>query len=177
LLFALQRNIFLTGFMGSGKTSLGRLLAGMLRVDFFDTDELITRRQGMSIAEIFSCYGENYFRDRESEVLELLCQKAPGTCVVSTGGGAVLREKNRAILKKSGVVVYLDVSSEEAYYRLKGVEDRPLIKVDNPLQKIRALLQERIPFYAEADMRVNVNGRSLQEIAAEIIDTMAVNKS
>lgn len=175
LLFMLKKNIFLTGFMGSGKTSLGKILSGMLDVDVFDTDELITRLQGMSVAEIFSSYGESFFRDRESEVLELLGQKAPGTCVVSTGGGAVLREKNRAAIKKSGLVVYLDISAEEAYCRLKETEGRPLLKAENPLERIEQLLKERTPFYLQADICIDVNGKALQEIAAELVAKLAVH--
>lgn len=177
MLFALKKNIFLTGFMGSGKTSLGKMLSTMLKVEFFDTDELITRRQKMTVVDIFSRCGENFFRDRESEVLELLAKKEPGTCVISTGGGAVLRDKNRAVMKKSGLVVFLDVSAEEAYSRLKEMDDRPLLKVKNPLEKIRALLEERKPFYYEADICINTGGRSLQEIAAELVDKLMVYNS
>lgn len=175
-MLTLEKNIFLTGFMGSGKTSLGKILSGMLQVDFFDTDELITRMHKMSITEIFSRYGENFFRDKESEVLELLAQKEPGTCVVSTGGGAVLRGENRAIFKKAGIVIYLDVSTEEVYRRLMKTDDRPILKpilkVEKPLEKIEELLKERKPFYDRADIRINSNGRSLQDIATEIVNIL-----
>ncbi len=169
----LKKNIFLTGFMGSGKTSVGKILACMLKVEFFDTDELITRMLGMSTGEIFTRYGEDFFRDRETEVLKLLGKKTPGTCVVSTGGGAVLRAENMAALRENGIIVYLDVSAEEAYQRLKEVNDRPLLKVENPLEKIEELLQKRKPFYLQADLSINSTGKGLQEIAVQIVNAVA----
>lgn len=164
----LKKNIFLTGFMGSGKTSVGKVLANFLKVDFFDTDEIITREQDMSVNEIFKRYGENYFRSRETEALRILGDRPPGTCVVSTGGGAVLREENFAAMKKNGLVVYLDVPAEEAWRRIKDNHDRPLLKADNPCKVIRELLQERRPFYLQADLKVNSSGKTVDEIAKEI---------
>lgn len=179
-MFKLRKNIFLVGFVGSGKTTLGQLLAAMLKIDFFDTDELITQMQEMSIEEIFGVYGENFFRDKESEVLALLGQKTPGTCIVSTGGGAMLRENNWPILKKNGIAIYLEVAAEEIYNRLKETDDRPIfkpiLKLPNPLGKIAELLKERKPFYAQADFTINAAGKSLQDIAAEIIAVLQVNQ-
>ena len=175
----LEKNIFLVGFMGSGKTSLGRALSEILEIDFFDTDELITRMQKMSIADIFSRYGEKFFRDRESEVLEFLGQKEPGTCIISTGGGAVMREKNWMAFNENGTVIYLDITVEEVYRRLKKTEDRPIIKpilkLENPLEKIEELLKERKPYYARADIIVDATGKSPQKIAAEVINVLGNN--
>jgi len=168
-LFPLKKNIFLTGFMGSGKTSLGKILAERLKVDFYDTDELVSSWQKLSVKEIFKRYGESFFREREREALKFLAEKEQGTCVISTGGGAVLREENRLLMKNSGLVVFLDVSPQEAYKRLKGTEDRPLLEVENPLEKIRALLEERKPFYDKADISVNTAGKTLPEVAAELL--------
>lgn len=168
-MFPLKKNIFLTGFMGSGKTSLGKIIAERLKVDFYDTDELVSSWQKLSVDEIFERYGESFFREKEREALRFLAEKEPGSCVISTGGGAVLREENRLLMKKSGLVVFLDVSPEEAYKRLKGTEDRPLLKVENPMEKIRVLLKERKPFYDEADISVNTAGKTLPEVAAELL--------
>ncbi|RJX25581.1 MAG: shikimate kinase [Dethiobacter sp.] len=170
--FRLKRNILLTGFMGSGKTSVGKILARLLKVNFFDSDELITGLVGMSVNDIFRCYGEDYFRSRETEVLEILGKKSPGSCVVSTGGGAVLRPGNLDALRKNGIIVYLDVSAEEAYRRVKEMNDRPLLQVENSLKKIEELLQKRKPFYLQADLCISSTGRTMQEIAEEIINAI-----
>ena len=170
----LKKNIFLTGFMGSGKTSVGILLADLLKVDFFDTDGLIIRDQKMSVNEIFKRYGEEFFRNRETEALRILGNKPPGTCVVSTGGGAVLREENIAAMRKNGLVVYLDVSAEEAYRRIKYKKNRPLLRVADPCKVIRELLQERRPFYRQADLEVDSSGKTVEEIAQEIFGTVVL---
>jgi len=170
--FQLKRNIILTGFMGSGKTSVGKELAWLLNVDFFDSDEILASLAGMSVSEIFSYFGEDYFRSRETEVLENLGKKTPGSCAVSTGGGAVLRAGNLNALRENGIIICLDVSAEEAYSRIKGMNDRPLLQVENPLEKIEELLQERRPFYLQADLCLSTTGKTVQEIALEIINYM-----
>jgi shikimate kinase len=175
-LLVLKKNICLTGFMGSGKTSVGQILARMLGVSFWDSDELLIRRLGMSINEVFKCEGEEYFRNRETEILAFLGQKPPGTCVISTGGGAVLRAENLAALRVNAVVVYLDVSAAEACRRLRGTKERPLLQGDNSLAKIAAMLDERRPFYLQADYIVDSNGKSPLEIAREIINVLPARK-
>ncbi len=168
----LKKNIFLTGFMGAGKTSTGKVLADLFRVDFFDTDELITRDQKISVNEIFKRYGEDFFRDRETETLRALGNKPPGTCVVSTGGGAVLRAENLAAMRKNGLIVYLDLSAAEAYGRIKNKKDRPLLKADNPCAVMEKLLGERKPFYQQADLIVSSSGKTITETAREIFDSV-----
>jgi shikimate kinase len=163
-----ERNIVLTGFMGSGKTTVGQCLAEILSWDFFDTDELITRKVKLSINEIFTRWGEEFFRDKETEVVSCLGERAPGTCVVATGGGVVLREENRAALSKNGFIFFLDVDAAELYRRLKDKEDRPLLHVEDPPQRIEQMLTERRPFYLKADFRIEAGTRSPEEIAEEI---------
>ena len=170
--FQLKRNIILTGFMGSGKTSVGKKLARLLKIDFFDSDEIIADLAGTSISDIFRCHGEEYFRSRESEVLELLGKKTPGSCVVSTGGGAVLRPENLNALRENGIIIFLDVSAEEVYSRVKGMNDRPLLQVENPLKEIEELLQKRKPFYLQADICLKTAGKTLSESALEIINAL-----
>jgi shikimate kinase len=162
-------NIYLTGFMGAGKSSAGRLLAARLGVDFYDTDEVIARALEMSIGQIFSCFGETFFRDAETELLGLLAGKLPGTCVVATGGGAVLREENMAAMRKNGVVVFLDVSADEACKRLSGTRDRPLLNGVNRRASIEYLMEKRRPFYRKADLAVETTGATVEEAVNAII--------
>jgi len=165
----LKKNIFLTGIMGSGKTSTGITLARLLGVAFFDCDTLISKITGMGISDIFKRHGEAYFRRREAEVLELLSEKTAGSCVVSTGGGAVLRPGNIGAMRKNGIIIFLDLPAAEAYNRIKDSPDRPLLQVEHPLQKLEQLLQARKPYYLQADFRINASGKDVQQIAAEII--------
>ncbi len=165
----LKKNIFLTGFMGAGKTSVGKVLAECLQVEFFDTDELVSAMEKMSIGEIFRLYGEAYFRDREGEVLRMLGRKTPGSCVVSTGGGAVLRPGNLAAMRENGLIVCLHVSAGEAYRRIGAGSDRPLLSAQEPLRRLQELLEARKPFYLEADLSLETCGRSIRQTAAEIL--------
>lgn len=167
-MLVLKKNICLTGFMGSGKTSVGQILARGLGVDFWDSDALLVQKLGMNINEIFRCEGEDFFRDRETEMLAFLGQKLPGTCVIATGGGAVLRAENLISLKANGVIVYLDVSAAEACRRLKGTKERPLLQSDDFPARIAALLAARRPFYLQADYIVETDGKDPAGIAREI---------
>lgn len=165
----LPANIYLTGFMGAGKTCAGRLLADSLRINFYDTDELIITSLGMSIEEIFRSKGELFFRDFETKVLRELGQKEAGTCVIATGGGVILREENLEIMHQNGLVIFLEVSVEEAYNRIKDSTVRPLLKGSDPQGAIANLMRERIPFYQKADHTVQSTGISLEETVSNII--------
>ncbi len=165
----LPANIYLTGFMGAGKTSAGRLLAATLGAKFYDTDELIRKSLGMSVEEIFRSRGEVFFRDRETELLRVLGKKTLGTCVIATGGGVVLREENIKAMRQNGLIVLLEVTADEAYRRLKGSGSRPLLKGGNPKVSIEDLLQKRRPFYQEADLTVETTGISLEETVKKIM--------
>lgn len=160
--------VFLTGFMGSGKSTVGRRLARFLSLPFTDTDVRIEKQQGKSISDIFAQDGEEAFRRLETETLrdigkEELCQ------VVSTGGGLPMREENRRIMKEAGLVVFLRVRPETVYGRLQGDTTRPLLQRSDPQAEIRRLLAERNPLYeAGADLIVDVDGRTPQELAEQI---------
>lgn len=171
-LLKLKKNIFLTGFMGAGKSSVGKGLAGLLSMEFYDLDVLISSSLGMSISEIFSNYGEDYFRRRETAVLAGLGDKTPGSCVVATGGGAVLQSGNIKAMQKNGIVIYLHVTAAEAYDRVKEARDRPLLQVENPLQQIHALLQQREPCYRLADFSIHTTGKTVRQITEEIINIL-----
>ncbi len=164
----MQQAIILTGPMGSGKTSVGRLLSAKLGYRFLDLDALIVKQAGKSINQIFADEGEAAFRDRETAALASL--KGEDELILSTGGGAVLREENRALLHAAGLVVNLRASTAELASRLARASDRPLLQGDEPLaQRIERITQEREPFYADADIRIDTTGKTLEDVAAQIL--------
>ena len=142
-----RENIVLVGFMGSGKSAVGRLVAKRLRFQFVDTDQLIIKRAGMPIAGIFAEHGEEYFRDLETVALESLGQSR--RCVIATGGGVVVKERNRAIMKELGFVVWLTASEDVIFDRVSRNDKRPLLQTENPRKTIAELLAARRPLYED----------------------------
>lgn len=138
---------FLIGLPGSGKSTVGRQLARRIALPFFDSDHVIERRLGCSIREFFEREGEDRFRVIESEVLDELTTGS--ACVLSTGGGSVLRAENRERLHQRGTVVYLRSTPEEVFRRLRHDRNRPLLQVADPLQRLRDLYALRDPLYRE----------------------------
>lgn len=164
-----QENLVLTGFMGSGKTSVGVKLSYRLRIPVEDTDKLIERREGCSVSDIFRDKGEAYFRQTETELLRELAA-SDTVRIYSVGGGTPVRKANRELLKKLGLVVYLRVRPETVYERLKGDDTRPLLQCADPLGKIRELMQERKAAYEEAaDMILDVDAMTLEQIQDSIL--------
>ncbi|MEO7318419.1 MAG: shikimate kinase [Chthoniobacteraceae bacterium] len=143
-----RENIVLVGFMGSGKSAVGRLVAKRLRFRFVDTDQIIVDRAGMPIPDIFAQHGEEHFRDLESAALE--SQGNLRQCVISTGGGAVVKERNLPILKSLGFVVWLTASEEVIFDRVSRNDKRPLLQTANPRATIAQLLAVRRPLYENA---------------------------
>jgi shikimate kinase len=135
----------LVGMPGSGKSTVGRQLARKLGVGFVDTDQVIEMRIGCSIREFFEREGEAAFRDIETQVLYDMTRTACG--VMATGGGAVLRDGNRALLRERSQVIYLRVQPEEIYRRLRNDSQRPLLQVEDPKGRIKELFKERDPIY------------------------------
>ena len=169
------RNVILEGFMGSGKSTVSEILSDRLSLDILDTDEAIERTEGRSISEIFKEDGEEAFRDMETELIETLVKDHWRDMVVSLGGGLPIREDNRKLLKEAGKVIYLKVSPEAAYERLKGDDTRPLLKSDDPLGRIRQLQEKRSMIYDEAaDIVIDTDNRTPEEVAAEIIDRLGL---
>ncbi len=167
-----EEHVILIGFMGSGKSSTGVALSYRLQRTVLDTDKLIEKQEGRSISEIFRKEGEAYFRERETALLREL-KKEKAKQIFSTGGGMPLREENRALLSELGTVVYLSVSPETVYERLKGDTTRPLLQGDNPLQKIKTLLAEREEFYRQAaDMEIRSDGKNTTQVADEIMELL-----
>lgn len=138
--------IILTGFMGSGKTTIGSTLAEGLGCPFYDTDLMIEEREGMSISRLFEAKGEAYFRERETALLAEL-RGSGGMAVVATGGGLPMREENRTPLRELGLVVFLQVKPETVVERLAGDHTRPLLAGPDPEGQVRALLERRTPVY------------------------------
>jgi shikimate kinase len=164
------KNIFLTGFMGCGKTSVGRMLSSRLGCEFIDLDEVIVNEAGTSIKDIFASQGEPAFRQLESQALSGVASRAGA--VVSTGGGAVIAEQNRNVMRQSGFIVNLTASVEAIAARLTGDSERPLLAGDASVQRIRDMLQVRDRFYADADLRIDTTAKKIHEVVGEIIQSL-----
>lgn len=160
------QNIALIGFMGTGKTSVGRLVAEVLHFEFLDTDELIEEYTGRSIPEIFSKDGEPAFRALEKKVVEELATKTK--TVIATGGGLPTNPDNLAKLKSFALVVCLWASEEKIWERVRHQSHRPLLLDADPQKKIHDLLAVRGPSYKQADVLVNTGLRSPREVAQQI---------
>lgn len=158
-------NIVLIGFMGTGKTSVGRLVAEQLGFEFLDTDEMIQARTGRSIVDIFAQEGEPAFRALEEKAVEELAHLKK--MVISTGGGLPVNPKNMANLKTHALVICLWSSPEKIWERVRHQSHRPLLHDPNPLAKIRELLAQREPFYRQADVLLNTELRSIREVAQQ----------
>lgn len=161
-------NIFLVGFMGSGKSAVAAGLKEKLEMEQVEMDELIVKRQGMSITEIFAEYGEDYFRNLESNILIELQKKSQA--IVSCGGGIVMRDENTDHMKKHGRVVLLTAKPETIYNRVKDSKDRPILNDHMTVEFIEELMNKRKARYeAVADVTISTDGKSVVEICEEII--------
>jgi shikimate kinase len=162
-----QRNVYLIGPMGSGKTAVGRRLAALLGKQFYDSDAEIEKRTGVDIRYIFEKEGETRFREREREVIAELT--ALDGVVVATGGGVILDAANRERLTKTGAVVYLETTLETLVRRTKAAKTRPLLINDDPRNVLERLMVVRRPLYeGAADLRIETTGRQVRAVAAEI---------
>jgi shikimate kinase len=160
-------NLALIGFMGTGKSCVGRLAAEALRFAFLDTDEVIKERAGKSIAEIFKEDGEAAFRESERGLVEELTRRTQ--TVIATGGGMPANDANLASLKSHALVVCLWASPEAIWERVREHSHRPLLDAADPLAKIRELLVLRSPFYRQADVLVSTEQRPMREVVAQVI--------
>jgi len=163
-----MKNLILTGFMGTGKTEVGRELARLLTMKLIDIDTEIIKSAKMSINQIFEQFGEQKFRDMETEMIEKVsCEK---NVIISTGGGAVLKQENMEALKKTGRVICLMATPETILRRTSGTSERPLLQVEKPLEKVNELLNFREPFYEKADLIIDTEDKTPLQIAEEIIE-------
>ena len=164
----MKDNIILIGFMGCGKSSVGIRLSDRLRRTIIDTDQWIEQKQKKTVSEIFEESGEEAFRCMETECLRKLIKTARRQ-IISVGGGLPMRKENHALLKELGRVFYLKVTPETVYERVKNDTTRPLLQVEDPMERIRTLMEKRAPVYeACADVIVEVSGKSFEEIIEEI---------
>lgn len=164
-----ERNVFLVGLMGAGKSTAGRLLARRLRRPFLDSDHEVERRCGVTIPVIFEIEGEAGFRARESAVLAEL--SALRDVVLATGGGAVLSAENRRLLAARGTVIYLHALPDALYERVRQDRNRPLLATADPAGRLRELYQVRDPLYREiADVVVETGRQSVQNLAKELFN-------
>lgn len=165
------QNLFLVGPMGAGKSAVGRQLARLLHMDFVDSDEEIENRTGVDIPFIFEKEGEEGFRKREAKVIDELSAKKG--IVLATGGGAVLDPKNRSHLGGRGYVIYLHTTVKQQLDRTSRGRNRPLLENNDPQKVLEELMEIRDPLYREiADLVVETDGRRVNEVAAEIRDTL-----
>jgi len=167
-----QRCVTLIGPMGSGKTSVGKKLAETLGYKFVDTDHLVEKEAGKKIVQIFDEHGEAHFRQLESQVIARLAGSQ--SQVIATGGGAVIDPQNRHVLDGLGLVVYLKATARELYQRVKNDSMRPLLlKAEDPRKEMARILQEREKLYLDADIVIDTEELSVEEVADVLIDELA----
>jgi shikimate kinase len=163
--------IVLIGFMGAGKSSVGRTLARMTGRPRFDTDEMVSARFGLTIPEIFETHGEEKFREAETEALRELADKEGA--IIVTGGGIVLRPENVALLRKLGTIVNLEADEEILFRRISRRATRPLLRTENPRATLTELLAVRRPLYeAAADIQVNTSLLTHDQVASRILEAL-----
>ncbi len=171
-----NRNLYLIGPMGSGKTAVGRQLAKLLHLEFHDSDVEVERRTGVDIPYIFEREGEAGFREREREVIDSLTQLS--NVIIATGGGAVLLPENREHLASRGHVVYLKTSIQQQLERTRHGRQRPLLFTEDPEQRLKDLMAHRAPLYESiATITVTTDGRHVRAVADEIIERLSTQVS
>jgi shikimate kinase len=167
--------VYLTGFMGSGKSTIGPILANTIGYDFLDIDKKIETAANKTINEIFANNGEGYFRELERKIVQEISNTH--ACVVSLGGGTVTKSDNLSAIKTSGVLIYLKADPQEIFQRLKYKVDRPLLKGSDStrlengdlLRRISSLMEEREAFYMQADIIVSTAGKKIGQTVDEIV--------
>jgi len=165
---------FLIGFMGAGKTTVGKVLAEKLGWCFMDLDQVIEQRSEKRISEIFAEQGERFFRDMESQVLSEVSTNAH--TVVATGGGVIGREKNRHLMRNTGIVVFLDVPWKQLLERIGEGQGRPLAEGEDAVQRLTSLYEQRLPLYRTADLVIDCSRQSPEDLAEGIISRLNEKK-
>lgn len=160
-----MKSIYLTGFMGSGKTTVGKALSERLNLPVYDSDEMIIQQQQRSIEKIFQENGEAYFRNLETEMLRSLPTQ---DSIITTGGGIVLKKENRDFMKENGIVIFLHCSPDMIFERLKNDNTRPLLQGSNKMKEIETRYKQRLPLYKEADHTVDTTDLTVAEVVENI---------
>ena len=169
----LKKTIAFIGMMGAGKTAVGKVVASKLGVPFLDADTEIEKAANMSIQEIFIRDGEEFFREREAQVILRLMKGSP--TILSTGGGAFIQEANRKAINLLGVSLWLDVELDLLWSRVKNKDTRPLLKSLDPYKTLKKLHDERQPIYKKADISVNACARyTVEDMAQKVIDKLVL---
>lgn len=165
----MKKNIILVGFMGTGKTVVGKIVAEKLKMEFIDTDKIIEEKEKDRIPRIFQVKGEKYFREVEEKVVEEVSKKE--NCVIATGGGAIIREKNFNNLKRNGIIICLEAEPSIILLRTSKTEDRPLLlKNKDVISTIRHLIKLRKPYYDKADYKIDTTPLSPEQVSEKIIE-------
>lgn len=162
-------NVVLIGFSGTGKSNAGRAAARLLGWEFIDTDDLLVARFDMPIGDYFRLHGESAFREAESEAVESVCERTEH--VVAVGGGTVVRDSNRSLLRDGNLMVRLTASIDTIFERLTngpGAEERPMLSGVDPRGRMASLLVEREPIYQQSDATIDTENRSIEDVAGEI---------
>lgn len=169
----MSRHLYLTGYRGTGKTSVGVLLARKLECPIIDLDQVVSANAGKSIREIFDAGGEQLFRDKETEALETVSLSDPA--VISLGGGAILRQENRQIIRQTGLCFWLDADAATIYQRIESdaatAEQRPALTSMEGLAEVESLLEARRHLYREAaDHRIDTAGQSIPQVSQQVYE-------
>jgi shikimate kinase len=166
-----SRSVVLVGLMGAGKSTVGRRLATKLALPFFDADQEIESAAGMSVQDIFSVYGEPYFREGERKVIARLLQEGP--IVLATGGGAFMNEETRATVARAGVSIWLRAELPVLMRRVRKRANRPLLNTEDPEDTMRRLIAIRYPVYAQADVTVESHEAPHDRVVAEVMRVLS----
>mgnify|MGYP001189812424 CR=1 FL=1 len=170
-MFVLNKTVALVGMMGSGKSAIGKAISSILNVPFSDADTEIEQAAKLSIPEIFERHGEQFFRDKEDQVIKRLLQEKP--CILATGGGAFMNKKIRTSIKEYGVSVWLNADLEILWNRVKHKKSRPLLRTDNPKETLTKIYIDRLDTYSLADVIINSHSKSsLEEMANLVIKSL-----
>lgn len=160
-------NIVITGFMGTGKTTVGRRVAELLKLPFFDVDDSIKRQTGHTIADLFRLKGESAFRALESATVQELSMQ--DKAVIATGGGSLMNPQNREFLEKRGILVCLTARSGTLLERLKDDLTRPLLAGETMPERVDRLMQERQAVYAMCPIQIATDGKTINQVAEEVV--------
>ena len=164
-----KRNIYLIGMMGTGKSTIGEKVARQLSIDFYDSDKEIEKKEGNSVSEIFTKYGELKFRELEQSFIEN--GHPESNCIVSCGGGLCMIRGMLEKLREKGFVICLWANAGVIFERIKEDRGRPLLLVDEPKREIQKIIEARRDTYLQADLVIDCNNSSIEDVATKIIDT------
>ena len=170
-MFELKKTVVLVGMMGSGKSAIGKMVSSILDVPFRDADVEIERAAKLSIPEVFERHGEEFFRDKEDQVIKRLLHEK--CCILATGGGAFMNKKIRLSIKEKGVSVWLNADLETLWRRVKHKRSRPLLQTNNPRETLANIYTDRIKTYSLADIIIDSHDKlSLEEMATLVVKSL-----